>query len=86
MDYMPVQMNVAEAKARLSALIDAALAGDDVVIARDGRPAVKLVPVEAVGRRLGVLADMGWLHDLPLEAFAPEPDDAADAPLVQESR
>ncbi len=42
---MSVQMNVFEAKAKLSELIEAALAGDEVLIARAGRPVVKLVPV-----------------------------------------
>ena len=37
--------NVHEAKTQLSKLIEAALAGEEVVIARNGVPAVKLVPV-----------------------------------------
>lgn len=37
--------NVYDAKTQLSRLIDRALAGDDVVIARSGRPVVRLVPV-----------------------------------------
>lgn len=37
-------VNVYEAKSQLSRLIDAALAGEDVVIARSGRPVVRLVP------------------------------------------
>ena len=39
--------NVHQAKTNLSKLIDAALRGEDVIIARDGVPAVRLVPVEA---------------------------------------
>jgi prevent-host-death family protein len=39
--------NVHQAKTRLSKLIDAALEGEEVIIARDGIPAVKLVPVAA---------------------------------------
>jgi len=38
------QFNVAEAKARFSQLIQKALAGEDVVIAKDNKPLVKLVP------------------------------------------
>jgi prevent-host-death family protein len=38
--------NVHDAKARLSQLIDRALAGEDVQIARAGQPLVRLVPVE----------------------------------------
>ena len=39
--------NITEAKAQLSRLVDEALAGDDVVIARAGRPLVRLTVVEA---------------------------------------
>jgi len=41
-----------QAKAQLSSLVDAALAGGDVVIARNGKPCVKLVPVESPKRSL----------------------------------
>ena len=37
--------NVAEAKARLSDLVRKALLGDDVVIAKDNKPLVRLVPL-----------------------------------------
>ena len=40
-----MQVNVHAAKTNLSKLIDAALSGEDVVIARDNKPAVRLVPV-----------------------------------------
>jgi prevent-host-death family protein len=38
--------NIHEAKAHLSRLIDQALAGEDVQIARSGNPLVRLVPVQ----------------------------------------
>ena len=38
--------NMHEAKTQLSKLVDAAERGEAVVIARDGKPAVKLLPVE----------------------------------------
>ena len=38
-----VQVNVHEAKSQLSRLIEAALAGEEVVIARAGKPVVDLV-------------------------------------------
>lgn len=41
-----MQFNVLEAKNQLSKLIESAMSGDDVVIARRGKPAVRLVPVE----------------------------------------
>lgn len=54
---MTIQMNVSEAKAKLSELLDAAAAGTDVVIARSGRAVARLVPVTAPApRRLGFLA------------------------------
>jgi prevent-host-death family protein len=38
-----VRFNVAEAKAQFSSLVRRAVAGEDIVIARDGKPLVKLV-------------------------------------------
>lgn len=40
-----MQYNVLEAKNQLSRLIDAAEAGEEVVIARRGKPAVRLQPI-----------------------------------------
>ena len=39
-------VNMLEAKTNLSKLVEEALHGGEVVICRDGKPAVKLVPVE----------------------------------------
>ena len=47
-----------EAKSQLSKLIAAAEAGDDVVIARKGKPAVRLVPIRSGGFRFGTLAHL----------------------------
>jgi len=44
---MALLANTHEAKTHLSGLIDRALQGDEVVIARDGVPCVRLVPVPA---------------------------------------
>ena len=41
-----MKVNVLEAKNRLSQLIRAAQAGEDVIIANRGKPAVRLVPVQ----------------------------------------
>jgi prevent-host-death family protein len=38
------QVNIYAAKTRLSELIRRALSGEEVIIARDGTPAVRLVP------------------------------------------
>jgi prevent-host-death family protein len=39
-------VNMHQAKASLSRLVELALAGEEVVIARNGEPLVRLVPVE----------------------------------------
>jgi prevent-host-death family protein len=62
-----ITYNVAEAKAHLSRLLDAALAGEEVIVARAGTPLVRLVPViPPSGRRLGFLP-----MTMPDEVFDP---------------
>lgn len=51
---MTVQMNIAEAKAKLSELIAAAENGEEVVIARGGNPVVRLIPVNKPAIRIGI--------------------------------
>ena len=48
-------LNVHEAKTQLSKLLEAAEAGEDVVIARAGTPVVRLVPVRQARRKLGLM-------------------------------
>ena len=43
--------NIAEFKAHLSSLVNRALAGEEVIVARDNRPLLKLVPIEAAPAR-----------------------------------
>lgn len=49
-----MQLNIYEAKARLSNLLDRALAGETVVIARAGEPLVRLVPIKGALSKSGV--------------------------------
>ena len=50
-----MQVNIYEAKSTLSALLDKAHAGEEIVIARAGRPVARLVPMaESAGSRSGV--------------------------------
>ncbi len=51
------QVNIHQAKTELSKLVERAEAGEEVIIARAGKPAAKLVPLTRVGkhRRLGLL-------------------------------
>lgn len=44
-------VNVAEAKAHLSELIERAAAGEEIVLARNGRPLALLVPLRAPAKR-----------------------------------
>jgi prevent-host-death family protein len=72
---MTIQVNIAEAKAKLSELVARAEAGEEVVIARHGRPIVALTPKtppQTGRRRIGV-----WEHlnlSIPLSTFHPDPD------------
>jgi prevent-host-death family protein len=51
---MPQVVNVYEAKTRLSALLTAVEGGEEVVIARSGRPVARLVPfTQESGNRPG---------------------------------
>ncbi len=49
----PTHYNVAEAKAQFSTLVRRALQGEDVVIARDNKPLLRLVPVGVAVRTPG---------------------------------
>lgn len=40
------QFNIAEAKAHFSELVQKAMLGEEVVIARDNKPVLKLVPLD----------------------------------------
>ena len=44
------QVNIAEAKARFSELVKKAMAGEDVVIAKDNRPLLRLVRLGHAGQ------------------------------------
>lgn len=70
------QFNIHSAKTNLSKLIEAALAGDEVVIARGTKPVVRLVPIPDEGFKLGILnKELGGAPDF----LAPMPDDDLDA-------
>ena len=50
------RVTIHAAKTHLSRLIEAALAGEDVVIARGSTPVVRLVPIAKQAFQIGVLA------------------------------
>ncbi|MFP4896861.1 type II toxin-antitoxin system Phd/YefM family antitoxin [Paraburkholderia sp. EG304] len=70
--------NIHDAKTNLSRLVDAAISGEEIVISKRGKPAVRLVPVDPVKplRRFGVMRDKIRIAD---DFDAPLPDDLLDA-------
>ncbi len=72
---MAYQVRLDEAKVRLLDLIEAATRGEEVLILKDGRPVVRLVPVVPAKRqpRFGSakgLVVMAEDFDAPLEDFS----------------
>jgi prevent-host-death family protein len=68
-------INLYHAKAKLSELVDRAAAGEEIVIARHGRPIAKLIaykPRRPKRRKLGLLAGKIWIAD---DFDAPLPED-----------
>jgi prevent-host-death family protein len=65
-------VNVHEAKTHLSKLLERVQAGEEVVIAKAGRPVARLVPFARPGKRaLGLDAGQGFIaadFDAPLPA------------------
>ena len=84
-------LNIHQAKTHLSRLIEEAVEGETVVVAKAGKPLVQLVPVAATGgeRPLGLLA--GKVKE-SADCWAPDQDverwfygeDKAPAPRVAE--
>ena len=68
-----MKVNVLEAKSQLSRLVKEALEGGEVVIASNGEPMVKLVPV-ASKRRLRGWGKLKKLAAAVDAAFTPEVD------------
>jgi prevent-host-death family protein len=67
-------VNVHAAKTYLSRLLDRVAQGEEVVIAKSGRPVARIVPVEPLQapRRPGSARGLGRVHD---NFDAPRPDD-----------
>jgi len=56
-------VNVHEAKTHFSRLLDAAMAGEDIIIAKAGTPCVRLVPILTAPRKPGALKGKGCVPD-----------------------
>ena len=67
-----------EAKTTLSQLVERAVAGEDIVIARRGTPVVRLVPI--AGKSSLATVRGAWRNQVELaEDFDELPDDIAEA-------
>jgi prevent-host-death family protein len=71
------QFNIADAKSHFSELVQKALTGEDVVIARDNKPILRLVPVKKItgkgrqpGSARGKILFIAPDFDEPLADFA----------------
>lgn len=73
-----MQINLYEAKTRLSELVEAASQGQTVTIAKAGKPLAKLVPIEAPRHRIRLGLMKGSLR-ISKDFDAPLPDAVLDA-------
>ena len=72
------QVGMHEAKTTLSKLVERAEAGEDIVIARNGKPVARLVPVASTNSLEAVRGALrGQIH--LREDFDELPDDIAEA-------
>lgn len=70
------KFNVADAKSRFSELIQKAMIGEEVIIAKDNKPVVKLVPIVKSGRARTPGSAKGQIWMAP--DFDATPDDFKD--------
>lgn len=83
-----MQVNMLEAKNRLSELVKSAQAGEEVVIANRGEPVARLVPIRKRERaRARSQSDGGivaWLTRNPLPAYAVRSEAEIDRAIAEE--
>lgn len=70
-----MQVNIYEAKTRLSELVEQARQGETVVIAKNGTPLAKLVALDAAPKNKIVFGLMKGEIDIADDFDAPLPDD-----------
>jgi prevent-host-death family protein len=73
------QVQIAEAKAHLSALLERVEAGEEIIIARRGKPVARLIPEPKTGRSAAdVFRDAWSLGGLDIQVPAELPVDTVD--------
>lgn len=70
-------INIHQAKTNLSKLVDAAMHGEEIIIAKAGKPAAKLVPISVVKPKRKPGALKGKIK-ISKDFNAPLPDDILD--------
>ncbi|HWN35582.1 MAG TPA: type II toxin-antitoxin system Phd/YefM family antitoxin [Pseudonocardia sp.] len=83
---MERQVNVYEAKTQLSKLLEQVEAGDEIIIARNGKPVARLVPAQ---RRTSPRVPGGWKGKVWMAPDFDDPDDElvelySDGPIFPE--
>lgn len=78
---MAITVNIHQAKTHLSRLVEQAAKGQDFVIAKAGKPMVRVLPLEVPSafRTLGFLAGQGVVEVDVKEAFSADIDSMFDA-------
>ena len=71
---MPEIVNIHEAKTHLSRLLERVNAGEEIIIAKSGKPYARLVPLARQARELGFVKGT-----VPESFSEPLPDDELDA-------
>ncbi len=80
-----MQVNIFEAKNRLSELIKAARAGEDVIIANRGEPVARLVAADAPAPMAGNGKEiLRWHRANPLPDYAKRSAEEIDAAIEEE--
>lgn len=68
------KFNIAEAKTKLSGLVQRALLGEEVIIAKDNKPLIKLVPLKPPLRKRKPGSGRGQILRMSPDFDAPIPD------------
>jgi prevent-host-death family protein len=83
-----MQLNISEAKDRLSRLIKAVQAGEEVVIANRGEPVARLVPAREISGASSGTGEartiLDWLERHPVSDYARRSTEEIDVAIEQE--